>query len=100
MGKDLSNPSRALVEAVRILRNCRPLAERMDIHGITVELSQEEKTALLDFEQVVLAGYSESEWSYLRVASGVNLRGVAVLTRCLSRFKTEADDKPVLDIEG
>lgn len=87
MSNDLSNPAPALLEAVRVLRGCQPLAERLVMHGITVKLNDGELANLLKFEQLVLADYSDREWSYLRVASGVKVSGVAALTSYLARYR-------------
>jgi hypothetical protein len=81
-------PSRSLVEAVSVLKACHPLAERLVIKGIIIELSPQDQAHLLNFEQLVLAEYSDSEWSYLRVASGVKVSGVAALNSCLMRYQT------------
>ncbi|HEX2910549.1 MAG TPA: hypothetical protein VH186_07040 [Chloroflexia bacterium] len=90
MSKDLSNPTPAMLEAVGILKACLPLSERLVKHGITVALSDQELSRLSHFEPLMLAEYSESEWSYLRVASGVKLNGVAALISCLARNRKDS----------
>jgi hypothetical protein len=52
------------------------------------------KQQLLSFEQLLLAGYTETEWSYLRVASGLKIREVGLLTSCLSRHRI-SEQKPI-----
>jgi len=86
MSENSVSPGRSLVEAVSILKACAPLAERLVRSGIIVELSPQEQATLLSFERLVQAEYNESEWSYLRVASGVKVSGVAALNSCLTRY--------------
>jgi hypothetical protein len=86
MSDNSARPGRSLVEAVSILKACSPLAERLVKSGIIIELSPQDQANLLSFERLVLAEYSESEWSYLRVASGVKVSGVAALNSCLTRY--------------
>lgn len=86
MSENSASPGRSLVEAVSVLKACYPLAERLVRSGIIIELSPQDQANLLNFEQLVLAEYSESEWSYLRVASGVKVSGVAALNSCLTRY--------------
>jgi hypothetical protein len=86
MSDNLSNPGHSLLKGVSIMKACAPLAERLVKSGIIIELSPQDLANLLSFEQLVLAEYSESEWSYLRVASGVKVNGVAALNSCLSRY--------------
>ena len=76
-----------LKEAVNQLKDCQPLVNRLKAKGVTIELSPKEIEYLLNFEKMVLANYTESQWSYLRVASGVQLSGIAVLSTCLTRFQ-------------
>jgi len=80
------NPNSNLSEAVSLLRDCQPLVTRLKAHGITIELTPQEIKILLNFEKLVQADYSESQWSYLRVASGIQVSGVAVLSSCLTRY--------------
>ena len=82
-----ANPNSNLNEAVSLLKDCQPLVTRLKAHGVTIELSHQEKKSLLNFEKLVLANYSESQWSYLRVASGIQVSGVALLSTCLTRFQ-------------
>lgn len=82
-----ANPNSNLNEAVSLLKDCQPLVTRLKAHGVTIELSPQEKKSLLNFEKLVLANYSESQWSYLRVASGIQVSGVALLSTCLTRFQ-------------
>jgi len=81
------NPNRNLSEAVSLLKDCQPLVTRLKAHGITIELTPQEIKNLLNFEKLVLADYSESQWSYLRVASGIQVSGVALLSTCLTRYQ-------------
>ncbi len=81
------NANSNLSEAVSLLKDCQPLVTRLKAHGVTIELSPQEKKSLLNFEKLVLANYTDSQWSYLRVASGIQLSGVAVLSTCLTRFQ-------------
>ena len=76
-----------LAKAVSSLRACQPLADHLILRGVIIELSAREQTQLLSFEQLVLADYSERAWSYLRVASGLKVRGVAALNSCLTHFR-------------
>jgi hypothetical protein len=87
MNDSASNRLPNLNEAVNILKACQPLAERLLAKGVLVELSDQEQKDLKKFEQLLLSDYSESEWSYLRVASGVRIKAVAALNSCL-RYKT------------
>jgi len=87
MSDSSGNPPRFLVEAASVLRTCQPLSDRLVIEGVTIELSEQDKAHLLSFEKLVLADFSESEWSYLRVASGVKLMAVAALKSCLTRYR-------------
>jgi len=80
------NPNSKLNEAVSLLKDCQPLVTRLKAHGITIELTPQEIKILLNFEKLLLADYTESQWSYLRVASGIQLSGVAVLSSCLTRY--------------
>jgi len=89
MSDSSSNSNHPLAEAASILRACHPLADRLVLRGIIIELSEQEQAQLLNFERLVQADYSESEWSYLRVASGVKVSGVAALNSCLVRYRTK-----------
>ena len=82
-----NNPNSHLNEAVSLLKDCQPLVTRLKAHGVTIELTSQEKKNLLNFEKIVLANYSDSQWSYLRVASGIQVSGIAVLSTCLTRFQ-------------
>jgi len=82
-----NNPNSHLNEAVSQLKDCQPLVTRLKAHGVTIELTSQEKKNLLNFEKLVLANYSDSQWSYLRVASGIQVSGIAVLSTCLTRFQ-------------
>lgn len=82
-----TNPNTHLNEAVSQLKDCQPLVTRLKAHGVTIELTSQEKKNLLNFEKLVLANYSDSQWSYLRVASGIQVSGIAVLSTCLTRFQ-------------
>ena len=90
MSANPANQSHALAEAASSLRACQPLADRLVLRGVIIELSAREQVQLLSFEQLVLANYSDSEWSYLRVASGVKVSGVAALNSCLTHFRPKA----------
>jgi len=82
-----SNPNGNLSEAVSLLKDCQPLVTRLKAHGVTIELTPQEKKSLLNYEKLVLANYTDSQWSYLRVASGIQVSGVALLSTCLTRFQ-------------
>jgi hypothetical protein len=90
MSDNPTNSLHDLAEAASTLRACRPLADRLVLRGVIVELSEQEQAQLLGFELLVLADYSDSEWSYLRLASGVKVSGVAALNSCLSHFRPKA----------
>ena len=75
-----------LAEAVRLLKASHPLVARLIKQGVTIELSSQEEASLLGFKKVEQAGYSERDWSYLRLAGGVNVSGVAALVGCLTRY--------------
>ncbi len=92
MSENLAKPPHQLAKAVSTLRACQPLAERLVTKGVVIELTEQEKAHLLNFEQLMLAEYSESEWSYLRVASGLKVMAVAALTSCLNRYRA-TDEK-------
>lgn len=87
MNKNDATPNSTdhLKEAVSILKACQPLAAHLVMQGITVKLSDQERNSLLKFKQIIEAGYSDSQWSYLRVASGIQVSGIAALTSCLNR---------------
>ncbi len=86
------NPPHVLLNAVNILRACQPLSDRLIANGVTIELTNQEQAHLLKFEQLLMTDYTESDWSYLRVASGVKVNGVAALTSCLTRFRATAEN--------
>jgi hypothetical protein len=88
MNDNSFKPSEGLVEAARTLRTCQPLADTLMAKGVTIELNTQEQAALKRFRELVLADFSESEWSYMRVVSGVKVRDVAVLKSCLMRHDT------------
>lgn|SRR5690349_1705580 len=94
MSDNQANQPHPLAEAASILRTCQPLSDHLMAEGITIELSKQEQQLLLNFEKLLLTGYSETEWSYLRVASGLKVREVAILTSCLSRFRI-SEQKPI-----
>ena len=75
-----------LRKAANQLKDCQPLIDRLKAHGVTIQLSPQEIKNLQNFEKLVAANYSDSQWSYLRVASGIQLSGMAVLSTCLTRF--------------
>ncbi|MEI7556709.1 hypothetical protein [Candidatus Chlorohelix sp.] len=79
----------SLVKASSILRTCLALADRLLLEGVVISLSKSEEEQLLNFEQLVQSNYSESDWSYLRVASGVKINGVAALTSCLRIYRSK-----------
>jgi hypothetical protein len=79
----------SLVKAASILRTCLALADRLLIEGVLISLSKAEEEQLLNFEQLVQSNYSESDWSYLRVSSGVKINGVAALTSCLRIYRSK-----------
>jgi hypothetical protein len=91
MSANSNEPTTPLATAVEVLRACAPLADRLQREGIIVELTPAELVHLGKFEKLVNSDFSESDWGYLRVASGVKLRGVAALTSCLSRHRAVAN---------
>lgn len=76
----------SLREAINQLKDCQPLVDRLKAHGVTIQLTSQEIKNLQNFENMLSANYSDSQWSYLRVASGLQLSGIAVLSTCLARF--------------
>jgi len=76
----------SLREAANQLKDCQPLVDRLKAHGITIQLSPQELKNLQNYEKLVSANYTDSQWSYLRVASGIQLSGIAVLSTCLTRY--------------
>ena len=92
---DNSNiPSKYLMEAASILKTCQPLADQLSMYGVLSALTEEDHARLLSFEKLLNADFSDSEWSYLRVASGVKIGGVAALTGCLRRYRTTEQKGP------
>ncbi len=87
MSSNISSQDDSLVKEAALLRACQPLADRLLAEGVTIELSEKDRALLLSFEKLTLAGYSEREWSYLRVASGIKIKAVAVLHSCLARYQ-------------
>ncbi len=87
MTNNISDTPRNLAEAAKVLRSCQPLAERLSMEGITVNLTEDEQALLLKFEQLLQTDFTDSDWSYLRIVSGVKQAGVAVLTSCLNRYR-------------
>ncbi len=82
------DPSSQLLEGINIMKACQPLVVRLRHQGVTISLDQKEKTNLLNFKKLVDANLSDSDWSYLRVASGTQVSGVAVLRSCLIRLQS------------
>lgn len=76
----------SLREAANQLKACQPLVDRLKAHGVTIQLSPEEIKNLQYYEKLVSVNYTDSQWSYLRVASGIQVSGLAVLSTCLTRF--------------
>lgn len=72
--------------AASILRECLPLSERLLAKGLTIDLTGPELSQLLKFQKLLETDFSESEWSYLRVASGVKISAVAALKSCLTHY--------------
>jgi hypothetical protein len=93
MSHNSSKPSPIVTEGVQILRACRPLLERLTSQGVTIELSEQDQKDLFSFEKLVLADLTESDWSYLRIVSGVKATEVAVLTSCLRYYRSK-EQKP------
>ncbi len=90
MSESNSNSSHGhvLAEAASILRACQPLSDRLLDKGLTIELTPQEQTQLLSFEKLLQEDYDDRDWSYLRVASGVKVNGVAALRSCLNRLRS------------
>ena len=75
-----------LNDAVALLRACQPLVTRLVAQGVTIILSKKEEASLFGFRQIEQMSYSERDWSYLRMASGVQVSGVAALNNCLLHY--------------
>ncbi len=82
------NPNGRLAEAVNILKACQPLVARLTMHGVTIQLSKHEEADLLKFKQLMQTNYSDSDWSYLRIASGTKVSGIAALNNYLRLHQT------------
>ena len=80
-------PTGHLQGDVNILKACRPLVNRLLAEGVTLKLTGLEQTNLLKFQKIIQANYNDSEWSYLRVAAGMQVSEIAALTSCLNRFE-------------
>jgi hypothetical protein len=52
-----------------------------------LDLSSQEKACLLNYKKLVEADYKDSEWSYLRVAAGVQISSLTALNSLLNRFQ-------------
>ncbi len=76
-----------LKEVVNQLKDAQPLVNRLKAKGVTIQLTPKEIEVLLNFEKMVLTNYTDSQWSFLRVASGIQLSGIAVLSTCLTRYQ-------------
>lgn len=85
----------SLVEAATLLRSCLPLADRLVVEGVLITLSPSEKEALLHFEQLAMKNFSDSDWSYLRISSGVKINRVAALTSCLRIYRLKEPPEKV-----
>jgi hypothetical protein len=77
--------------AVLLLKACQPLVARLAAQGVTIKLSKKEESSLLGFRKIEQFGYNERDWSYLRMAGGVKVSGVAALNSCLTRYQAQAD---------
>src|SRR5690242_9857304 len=73
-------------EALKQLKACRPLAVRLESLGVNVELSKPEQERLRLLKALDTADYTERQWSYLRMASGLNVSQLAALNRYLARL--------------
>ncbi len=82
------SPRPTMVEAVNILRSCQPVSKHLMEQGVTVELSDKERACMLAFERLELSSFSDSEWSYLRVASGIQVSALAALRGCLTYYRS------------
>ncbi|MEI6046735.1 MAG: hypothetical protein WCS37_20485 [Chloroflexota bacterium] len=88
---DSTNSTNGLVGGVALLRACQPLVARLLAEGVTITLSKQEEASLLGFGKLKQADYSERDWSYLRMAGGVKVSGVAALNSCLARYEATLD---------
>ena len=82
-------PTGFLRDATNQLKQCQPLVNRLKAFGVTIQLTAQEIQNLQNYEKLVSANLSDSQWSYLRVASGLQLSGIAVLSTCLARFQAQ-----------
>ncbi len=94
MSNNTTNSAHPLAEPAAILRASLPLADRLSKEGVIIELSPEEHAQLLKFEKLVEADYSDNDWSYLRVVSGVKVAGVAALNSCLRLYRAKQPKTP------
>jgi hypothetical protein len=85
--KQYLGPNAHLNEAVGILKACLPLIKRLSTEYVTLDLNSQEKASLLNYKKLVEADYKDSEWSYLRVAAGVQISSLTALTSLLTRFQ-------------
>ncbi len=88
-GNGDNRPVDFLREVANQLKDCQPLVNRLKAQGVTIKLNLQETKALLNYERMELASYTASQWSYLRVASGIQLSGTAALATCLTRFQAQ-----------
>lgn len=95
MSQNETNSYQHLTQPVKILKDCRSLSERLMIEGLVFELTPSEQTHLLNFEQLLQADYSPSEWSYLRIVSGVKINAVAALSGRLALYRAK-ESKPLI----
>ena len=91
MVNEENRPVHLLREVANQLKECQPLVSRLKAHGVTIKLTLQETKALLNYEKLVLANYTAGQWSYLRIASGIQLSGIAALATCLTRFQAQTN---------
>ena len=83
---ETNNANHQLSEGIKTLKTCQPLVARLLQEGLTITLDQQEQAKLRDFKKLVDADFTDSQWSYLRIASATQMSGIAVLKTCLIRF--------------
>jgi hypothetical protein len=83
-----------LTQPVAILKSCQALSDRLLLEGLGVKLTPVEEKQLLDFEQLFLTDYTPTDWTYLRIVSGLNTRAVAALSGGLALLHSK-EPKPL-----
>jgi hypothetical protein len=89
MSDEASKIPASVIEAAGILRKCLPLATRLMQEGVMIALNKAEEDQLISFEKLTLQDFSEQDWRYLRLSSGVNIQGVSSLHSCLRVYRSQ-----------